>query len=140
MFTDNSPAASYRNVGIETGVMAADPHKLIMMLYDGALLSIALARQAIEQRDVATKGKEISRAIDILTNGLKASLDFERGEELSLRLAAIYDYMCDRLFHANLKDDLAALDEVRGLLVEIRSAWEEIADDPAVVSLGKKLA
>jgi len=133
-----SPTASYRTIGVETGVMAASPHKLILMLFDGALLAIALARQAIESQDVATKGKEISRAIDILANGLKASLDFAQGGELAERLAALYDYMADRLLFANLHSDAAALAEVQGLLVEIKQAWEEIADDPTVVSDGTK--
>lgn len=133
MFT-TSPSDTYKQVGVETGVMAASPHKLILMLFDGALLSLAIARDALEQKNIAEKGQAISKAIDILANGLKASLNFEQGAELSERLAALYDYMIDRLFYANLHNDIAALAEVQSLLVEIKSAWEEIAGDPAVVS------
>lgn len=135
MFNSNtSPSDSYKSVGVETGVMSASPHKLILMLFDGALMSLAIAKDAMQQKKIAEKGQAISKTIDILTNGLKASLDFSQGEELALRLAALYDYMCDRLLYANLKNDPIAIQEVRSLLEEIKNAWEEIADDPAVVS------
>jgi len=138
--TRNTPSDTYKQVAVENGVLTASPHKLILMLFDGALLSLAVAREAMEKRDIAGKGQAISKAIDILCNGLKASLDFESGEDLSMRLAALYDYMNDRLLHANLRNDIAAIDEVRGLLQEIKSAWEEIAKDPAVVSGSTKAA
>lgn len=141
MFTSSpSPSDSYKQVGVETGVMAASPHKLILMLFDGALLSLAVAREALVQKDVAAKGQAISKTIEIVTNGLKASLDFEQGGELSERLAALYDYMADRLLYANIHNDPAALDEVNRLLHELKSAWEEIARDPAVVSSSTEAA
>ncbi|MCX8018648.1 MAG: flagellar export chaperone FliS, partial [Rhodocyclaceae bacterium] len=90
MFASNpSPSDSYKQVGVETGVMAASPHQLILMLFDGALLSLSVAREAMAQKDIAAKGKAISKTIEILTNGLKASLDFEQGGELAERLAAL---------------------------------------------------
>ncbi len=135
----HTPSDAYKQV-VENGVLTASPHKLILLLFDGALLSIAVAREAMEQRDIAGKGQAISKVIDILTNGLKASLDFQSGEELATRLASLYDYMSDRLLHANLRNDLAALDEVRELRLELKGAWEEIAKDPAVVSASRKLA
>jgi flagellar protein FliS len=119
---------------METGVAAADPHQLIVMLFDGALLAIAKAGSAMQQNQIAEKGQAISQAIDIIANGLQASLNFSAGDELANRLAALYDYMCTRLVHANLNNDAAALSEVGRLLGEIKSAWEEIADDPAAVS------
>jgi flagellar protein FliS len=104
------------------------------MLFDGALLAIAKAGSAMQQKQIAEKGHAISQAIDIIANGLQASLNFSAGDELANRLAALYDYMCKRLVHANLNNDAAALSEVSRLLGEIKSAWEEIADDPAAVS------
>jgi flagellar protein FliS len=133
-FASPNSAKSYAQVGMETGVAAADPHQLIVMLFDGALLAIAKAGSAMQQRQVAEKGHAISQAIDIIANGLQASLNFSAGDELANRLAALYDYMCMRLVHANLNNDAAALSEVSRLLGEIKSAWEEIADDPAAVS------
>ena len=133
-FASPNSAKSYAQVGMETGVAAADPHQLIVMLFDGALLAIAKAGSAMQQKQIAEKGQAISQAIDIIANGLQASLNFSAGDELANRLAALYDYMCARLVHANLNNDAAALSEVGRLLGEIKSAWEEIADDPAAVS------
>ncbi|MFX5839880.1 flagellar export chaperone FliS, partial [Acinetobacter baumannii] len=76
--------------------------------------------------DTAGKGQSISRAIDIVGNGLKVSLDLEAGGELAQRLYALYDYMCVRLLHANSQNDKAALDEVAHLLGELKGAWEDI--------------
>ena len=136
-FASPNSAATYAKVGLETSVAAADPHRLILMLFDGALLSIATAGNALEEGRVADKGRAISRAIDIVSSGLRASLNFSAGDELPNRLAALYDYMTARLVHANLHNDPAALKEVSRLLGEIKSAWEEIANDPAVASRNK---
>ena len=133
----SSSAQSYARVGVETGVAAADPHRLILMLFDGALLAVAKAGSAMQQRQIAEKGQAISHAIDIIANGLRASLNFSGGDELAGRLAALYDYMCDRLLQANLRNDAAALNEVGRLLAELKSAWEDIARDPAVASASK---
>jgi flagellar protein FliS len=133
-------ADAYTKVGIETGVISANPHKLILMLFDGALMAIGSATRHMQENQIAEKGQSISRAIDIIANGLEASLDTKADGELANRLAALYDYMCVRLLHANLKNDRAALDEVAGLLGEIRSAWEEIANDPAVLSANRDAA
>ncbi len=137
--TGYSATQAYSKVGVETGVMAASPHKLILMLFEGALLSIATAIRALQEGKIATKGESVSKAIDIVANGLKASLDFSAGGELAPRLAALYDYICDRLLHGNLRNDEAALKEASNLLSELKSAWQEIAGDPAVVSASKKL-
>jgi flagellar secretion chaperone FliS len=136
----NSPSQTYARVGVETGVMAANPHKLILMLFDGALLSIATAIHAMQEGNIAAKGESVSKAIDIVANGLKASLDFTAGGDLAPRLAALYDYICDRLLFANLRNDKAALMEAVHLLTELKSAWQEIAGDPAVVSASGKAA
>lgn len=139
-FAASNAAQTYAKVGLETSVATASPHQLILMLFDGALLAIAKATTAMQQKHIADKGQAISQAIDIISNGLGASLNFSAGDELANRLAALYDYMCRRLLHANLHNDLAALNEVSRLLGEIKSAWEEIADDPAVVSHNKAAA
>lgn len=133
-FASPSSAETYAKVGLETSVAAADPHRLILMLFDGALLAIATAGNALREGRIADKGRAISRAIDIVSSGLRASLNFSVGDELPNRLAALYDYMAARLVHANLHNDPAALQEVSRLLGEIKSAWEEIANDPAVAS------
>lgn len=134
MFGQRMTAASaYASIGLETKVSTSNPHQLVVMLYDGALLAITSAGISMEAGDVASKGKSISQAINIIANGLKASLDMEAGGELSSRLAALYDYMGQRLLQANLQNSQPALTEVASLLTELREAWVSIADSPAVV-------
>lgn len=126
MFARQSGALAYKNVDVENGVTSADPHRLTLMLFEGALVSTNAARMHLENGDVPLKGGAISKAIEIITNGLKVSLDFEVGGELAQRLASLYDYMCTRLLHANSRNDLAALAEVSTLLHELKEAWEQI--------------
>ncbi len=119
-------AAAYARVGVESSVMSATPHRLIGMLFDGAQTSIRAARLHMQNGDVAEKGKAISRAIDIVNQGLLAALDHERGGELAERLEQIYDYVVRLLLQANLRNDEQRLDEAARLLEDIGSAWREI--------------
>ncbi|MDZ4201254.1 MAG: flagellar export chaperone FliS [Gallionella sp.] len=125
---------SYAKVGVESGVIAADPHKLISMLYQGAVLAIANGKNAMLRKEIPAKGAAISKAIMIIDEGLKASLDKEAGGELAANLAALYDYMGARLVSANLKNDVAMLDEVSKLLCELGSAWDSIRPTTAATN------
>ena len=118
--------SAYNKVGIESGVAAADPHKLISMLYQGAQLALANGKNGMLRNDIAAKGKAISHAILIIDSGLNASLNKEVGGELALNLSALYDYMSQRLLIANLHNDMAALEEVAGLLSGLKEAWDSI--------------
>jgi flagellar secretion chaperone FliS len=118
-----NPVAAYAKVETETGVRSADPHRLILLLLEGARSAIATAQHAAEHNDAATRGMSVSKAIDIINNGLRASLDVEAGGDLAIQLASLYEYMCVRLLHANLRNDPAVLAEVSGLLSEIHEAW-----------------
>ncbi|MGN6388872.1 MAG: flagellar export chaperone FliS [Burkholderiaceae bacterium] len=120
-------AAAYANVGVETGVTAATPHKLIVMLFDGALIAVANAQQHMKAGNVAEKGAAISKAITIIESGLRASLNMKAGGDIAVSLDALYEYMNNRLFEANLKNQPALLDEVQGLLADLKGAWEAIA-------------
>jgi flagellar protein FliS len=122
-------ANAYANIGVETGVIAASPHKLISMLFDGALVSIAMAKKYMSAGDIKNKGESITKAILIIDNGLRASLNKNVGGEIALNLDALYEYMSRRLFTANTSNDLQILDEIHGLLDEIRGAWEQINPD-----------
>lgn len=117
---------SYNNVKLETEVHGADPHRLILLLYQGALLAIASAKNQILRNEFAAKGKSISHAVTIIEEGLKASLNLEAGGELASNLASLYSYMTQRLLDANVRNDTAMLDEVSRLLIDLRSAWENI--------------
>lgn len=119
-------ANAYAKVGVESGVMSASPHQLIVMLFDGALASIRAAALHMEGGSPAEKGKAISKAIDIVNNGLMAGLDRERGGELAERLEQLYDYVVRLLMQANLYNDPQRLDEAISLLEDIASAWREI--------------
>ena len=125
-----SGAGAYARLGVETQAMSASPHQLICMLFDGAITAIGMARHHIAQGDVAAKGSAISKAVGIVANGLKASLDAKAagaaGAELVANLSALYDYVIRRLLQANLRDDPRALDEAQSLLESVVSAWREI--------------
>lgn len=124
-------ASAYARVGVESGVMSASPHQLIVMLFDGAQASIRAARIHMQAGSVAEKGKAISRALDIVNNGLLAALDAERGGEIAERLASLYDYIARLLLAANLHDDEASLTQAEKLLDDVASAWREIGGSPA---------
>jgi flagellar protein FliS len=122
-----SPAESYAKVGVDAAIETSDPHRLILMLFDGATAAVSLARIHMEAGDIPQKGIAISKAMDLIANGLNASLDMEAGGELAERLSALYDYMTQRLLFANLKNSVAALNEVYELLGSLREAWAQIA-------------
>ena len=117
---------AYSRVGTETGVMTANPHQLILMLFEGARLAIAKAGLHVQRNETTAKGEAISKAIMIIDHGLKASLDVEAGGEMAEKLYALYDYMTNRLLIANLRNELKALEEVGRLLGELHGAWEAI--------------
>ena len=123
--------SAYAKVGMETGVVAASPHKLIVMLFDGALVALSSALLGMRSGNIGDKGKAISKAIMIIDSGLRAALDKNAGGEIAEGLDALYEYMSARLLTANLNNDPAILEEVQRLLTELRDAWNAIADTPA---------
>lgn len=127
----NTTAAinAYKDVGLETSVMSADPHKLVSLLFQGALASIAEAKFAMSNHSIPAKGKAISKAISIIGEGLQASLNLDVGGELAQNLFALYGYMVNRLVEANAKNDLMLLDEVTKLLTELQGAWDGIRSE-----------
>src|SRR5262245_27915508 len=100
---------AYAQVGVETGVAGADPYTLIQMLYDGLLQKLGQASDAMRANDTPRKGESITKAIRIVEEGLRASLDRERGGQIAQRLDGLYEYMIARLLLANLKNDMNAL-------------------------------
>lgn len=117
---------AYAKVGLETGVASASPHKLIVMLYDGALVSILSGISNMKTGNVAAKGAAISKAINIVDNGLRAALDKKVGGEIAQNLDALYEYISARLLKANLTNDQAILEEAHALLADLRDAWNAI--------------
>ncbi len=136
----NTQAAinSYNKVGLESGVIAADPHRLIVMLFDGALLAISNARIKMQQKDIPAKGKSISHAIRIIGEGLDGSLDKKVGGKLAQDLSSLYGYMLKRLVDANANNDVNVLDEVTRLLTELKDAWAAIKPAAASAQIAQK--
>jgi len=124
--TNRSGVSAYASVGVETGVLAASPHKLIVMLFEGAMLAVSTAARQMRAGDIAGKGKSISKAIAIIENGLRASLDRKTGGEIAANLDALYEYMGNRLVVANLENKVEILEEVNRLLGELKGAWDAI--------------
>jgi flagellar secretion chaperone FliS len=124
-------ARAYARVGLETGVVAANPHGLVLMLFDGALCAVSDADMCMTQGQIAEKGEAISRAISIIDNGLRASLDQTQGGRIAGYLLELYDYISRRLLFASLRNDRSALLEVTKLLGELRTCWAAIGGDGA---------
>ncbi len=124
-------ANAYRTVGLETGVNAATPHRLVQMLFDGYMDALTQARAAMGAGHLEVKGRAIGRAVRIIEEGLKAGLDLGSGGSLAADLRDLYAYVVVRLMHANLHNDVKALDQCRSLIEPLRSAWESIAPQVA---------
>lgn len=120
-----SALKEYSKISVQSGASYASPHRLIVMLLDGALEKISAAKGFMQRGEIANKGNYISWAISIV-EGLRLSLDMEKGGEVSENLNQLYDFMQRRLVQANAENNEAMLDEVSGLLTTIKSAWQEI--------------
>ena len=123
----NSMAAlkQYQTVNTHVQAVDASPHRLIQMLMEGGLTRIAQARGAMERQQTAMKGELIGKAIGII-GGLRDGLNLEQGGEVAANLDRLYEYMVNRLLEANVQNDMAPLDEVAGLLRNVKSGWDVI--------------
>ena len=117
---------AYRQVGVETSIEDASPHKLVSLLFDGYMESITQARGAMRNGEIEKKGKAIGRAARIVEEGLKASLNVNEGGALARDLHSLYDYLAKRLTLANIRNDEAMLDECVELVEPLRRAWRDI--------------
>lgn len=127
----------YQQVGTQTSIVDADPHRLVQLLFEGALARIASAKGHIARKEYDKKSNQINSAINII-GGLQESLNMDAGE-LAQNLERLYDYMIRRLFEANVRNSIEMLDEVIGLLSQIKSAWDEIREQ-ALQHIGQKTA
>lgn len=122
----SSPIAAYKQIDLESEVHGADPHRLIILLFDGAETAMHQALACLEANDINGRSNALMKAIDIILSGLATSLNVEEGGELAQNLKALYDYMVSRLIYANVHQDAAAIREVQKLLGEISGAWREM--------------
>jgi flagellar protein FliS len=127
VYTNSRNAAhTYANVGLDTGVIAASPHQLIIMLYEGAEFAVRMAIRHMNDGDLVKKSAAITKASSIILDGLRAALDTRQGGALAIQLDTLYDYMNKRLMLAHIKNQTAPLEEVLGLLRELHGAWLQI--------------
>lgn len=130
----NQSASMYAKVGLETDVQAASPHRLVAMLFDGVFDAMNQATQAIRAGNIELKGRALTRAVRILDEGLRAGLDMSAGQ-LAVDLRELYGYVCTRLTQANLRNDIAAIEECQRLLSPVREAWTAIGQTPAALGM-----
>lgn len=121
-----SMASAYQQIGLETATTNATPHKLIDLLFEGFADAVARARGAMAARQIEAKGRAIGHAARIVEEGLKAALNLKDGGKIAADLDALYAYIGVRLTHANLHNDLEALEECARLMEPVRNAWAEI--------------
>lgn len=124
----NKGIQAYKRDSIKSDLAGADPHRIIQLLMQGALDRLALAKGCIERRDLEGKAKILTRSIEII-NALKDSLDRAYNPELADNLDALYDYMTYRITEASAKLDNSMLDEVIGLMLQIKGAWDQISSE-----------
>jgi flagellar protein FliS len=114
---------AYKSVSVNTAVDSANPHKLILMLYDALLRHLRLGRAYMLKGDIGNKATSLTKAMSIIDQGLRASLDDDKGGDIATHLRMLYDYSERRLVHANARNDVATVDEVINLLEPLREAW-----------------
>lgn len=129
MISTGSDAAmqAYKQIGNQSDVETASPHRLIQLMMERVITKIAMARGHMDRGSVAEKGRNVGDAIDIITV-LQASLNDKPNRQLARNFDALYDYMTRRLVEANLRDDVVLLDEVTGLMRELKEAWDAIGE------------
>jgi flagellar protein FliS len=124
-FSQASSIAAYKSVATHGAAVEAEPHQLISLLMDGALERLLSARGSIERGDLVTKAGLLHR-VGAIIDELRCSLDHTAGGTVAANLDRLYEYMMRRVLAANLKNDVAAIDEVLKLLRQIRDSWNAI--------------
>ena len=119
---------SYRKVFVESDLSVASPHRIIQMLFAGALERLAQAKCAIEQGDIAKRGLLIGKAIGIVS-GLNGSLNIDAEGDVATNLTRLYDFMIQKMSEANINNDTQAIDEVVVILKTIKEGWDAIPID-----------
>jgi len=119
---------AYKKDSLKQDIASADPHRLTLMLMQGALDRMAYAKGCMERKDFAGKAEHLSRVNAILLN-LRDTLDLDIGGDFAQNLYALYEFMITRLLDANVQNNLQILDEVINLLLPIKKAWASIPED-----------
>lgn len=134
MYGSNGKLKAYQDVNNQSALYA-DPHRLIQMLMDGFLTRVAAGRHALASKDYDAKGRELGRAVSIL-NGLRDTLDRDKGGEIAGNLDELYAYMQQQLLEASVSGRLETLDHVSGLMQELKSGWDGVRDTAVATQAG----
>jgi flagellar protein FliS len=118
---------AYKKDSIKSDLASADPHRVIQLLMHGAIERLALGKGCIERADWGGKGEAFTRAIEII-NALRDALDRDVNPELVDNLDGLYDYMIVRINEASVSKDCAVIDQIIGLLLQIKGAWDQISE------------
>ncbi|HAU0603815.1 TPA: flagellar export chaperone FliS [Legionella pneumophila] len=118
-------SSQYKAIELQTRIETASPHELIELLLQGARSHIATAQGNIQRNQIKEKGEHIGKAISII-EGLKMSLNHDKGGEIAENLLQLYDYVQQILLKANLKNDEDLLAQSNMLLAEVHQAWQAI--------------
>jgi flagellar secretion chaperone FliS len=124
-----NPYASAKQAYTESSVLTASPEQLVVMLYDGAIRFLSQGSAALRAGNRQVFAARLRRGEAIITQ-LNMTLDMERGGEVATRLRSIYTFSRRHLIDAQLKYDPALVDEVVGLLSELRESWAQLAQNP----------
>jgi flagellar protein FliS len=117
---------AYRRLAVESAALGADRHQLISLLFSASLAAIGQARAALARGDIGAKAQASSKAIRLVDEGLKASVDRAVGD-LGEQLYQLYEYCSRRLLQGHLRHEDGAYAEVAALIGEIDGAWRGIA-------------
>jgi flagellar protein FliS len=128
MFTAHNAAAAYQDISRNSSIEDASPHKLVEMLFSGAIDRISQAKGFIERGEIKSKGVAIGKALSIVEE-LRRTLDMEKGGEVAVNLQDLYIYIKERLVTANLKSDVGILNECQQLIDQISDGWRQISND-----------
>jgi flagellar secretion chaperone FliS len=131
---------AYASVQLETGVNSASPQKLISLLYRGLLDNLKQAIQAIQLRDYETKARSIDKASRILTEGLRASLNFDQGGDIAENLFDLYNFVNDEMFRGSVRNSVESLELCVSIIDTIASAWNEAIESPEAKMVDKSAA
>jgi flagellar secretion chaperone FliS len=123
MYTD--PKAAYLSARATSSVHGASPHRLIALLFDACHESLAVAKGAIDRKEVKQKADAIKKAMEIIVR-LQAALDLEKGGQIATQLDDLYTFCTNRLALANAINDIAMIDEVYRVIAELKAGWKQI--------------
>ena len=116
---------TYQNTQIRT----AKPEKVLLMLYEGCIKFVRIAKVRMQEKKLAEKGKYISKAIAIISEFIN-TLDHNVGGQLSRDLEGLYNFMVDKLIEANMKNEVEHLEVVDNILCTLYDGWKDVVENP----------